>query len=124
MWSFVTGILGMLGTAFMLARLSRRVSHWAPVRYWLLGLAALVPAWLIAFVGLLGSFTGGRPESALSASWILSASAALLGIIVTDAEVKRLDESGRPHGPLRYWLLGIAAVAPAWGIALLGFTWI
>ena len=121
-WSILAGLLGVPGTWFGTAHLARRRSDQRPEIHWLLGIAALLPAWLIAFLGLLGLSTGPRPEKALIASWILSSSVALLGVIVTDAVLKRLRESGRNRRPVTYWLLGVAALLPGWGIALLGLV--
>lgn len=122
-WSVVAGVLGALGTWAWVSWLARRQSPRGPVFYWVLGLAALLPAWLIGFVGLFGASTARRPEVSLSFPFILSSSVALFGVILTDAAVKRLGESGRAHRPVKYWLLGVAALFPAWCIALLGLTW-
>jgi hypothetical protein len=92
-----------------------RVPSQRPHLHRSLGLAALGPAWLIAFVGLLGGSPTGRPEA--SSFLHLSSSAALLGIILSDAAVR---QSGRAYRSVTYWLLGGAALVPAWGIALLG----
>ena len=117
-WSVLAGVLGVLGTGVGTAYLSRGSVERPPTLYWLLGIAALLPAWLIAFLDLLGRASGPRPEKAFIAAWILSSSSALLGVIVTDAVVKRLRESGRAHRSVTPWLLGAAAFLPAWGIAL------
>jgi hypothetical protein len=122
-WSVVVSALGLLASWGGTVYFTRRQHSRDPHLYWFLGLAALLPAWLIAFVGLLGSSTGARPEVSQSVSWILSSAAALLGVIVTDALVRRLHESGRAHRLLMYWLLGIVALLPAWGIALWSLTW-
>lgn len=119
-WSVLAGVLGVLGTGVGTVYLSRQESSGRQGIYWLLGIAALLPAWLIAFLDLLARSSGPRPEKALIASWILSSSLALLGVIVTDAALKRLHESGRGHRPLTCWLLGVLALLPGWGIALLG----
>lgn len=121
-WSVVVGVAGMLATWIWMTCLARRLSF-DPIRAWLLGLGALLPAWLIGFLGLLGPSSLGRPEPALKVSFILSSSAALLGVILTDAAVRRFRGSGREHRPVTYWLLGVAALLPAWGIALLSLTW-
>ena len=122
-WSVAVGVLGILGTGAVVTYLSRRASHREPERYWLLGLAALLPAWLIAFVGLLGAAPlERRPELSSSVSWILSSSAALLGLILTDAALRRLRESGQTHRAVTYWLVGVFTFLPAWGIALLGLA--
>lgn len=122
-WSVVVGVVGLLATWGGTAYLSKRASHRNPHHYWFLGLAALLPAWLIAFVGLLGPSTGERPELSLSMSFILSSSAVLLGIILADGAVRRRRESWRTHRPVTYWLLGVSALCPAWCIALLGLLW-
>ena len=119
-WSILAGLLGVLGTGATIAYLSgHKPSMRAPI-YWLLGMAALLPAWLITFLDLLGRSSGPRPEKVLTASWILSSSAVLLGVIATDAALRRLRESGRDPGPVIWWLLGVLALLPGWGIALLG----
>jgi len=122
-WSVLIGVLGVFGTGALAAHLSRRTSQRDPVRYWVLGLFALLPAWLIAFVSLLGASTGRPSEGALHIFWILSSSAALLGVIVTDAAVRPVRKPGGAPRPMVAWLLGVAAFFPAWGLALLGLVW-
>jgi hypothetical protein len=122
-WSVVIGLVGMLATWGATRALGARESSPRPHLHWSLGLAALGPAWLVAFVGLLGSSPTGRPEASLSASFIVSSSVALLGIILSDGAVRRLRESGRVYPAVTYWLLGAAALVPAWGMALLGLIW-
>lgn len=121
-WSILAGLLGVLGTGGGMLYLARRGFPQRSELYWLLGITALLPAWLIAFLDLLGRSSGPRPEKALSLSWILTTSVALLGVIVTDQVVKRLRESGRDRRPVIYWLLGVVALLPAWGIALLALS--
>jgi len=118
-WSALGGVLWVLGTGVGTAYLTRQNTSRHPPIYWLLGIAALLPPGMIAFAGLLGSVTGPRPEKILTAAWILSSSAALLGVIVTDALLKRFGESGRGHRPLTSWLRGIVALLPGWAIAFL-----
>ena len=118
-WSLVAGLVGVVGTRLGLARLDRRGSAQPPEVSWALGLVALLPAWLIAFMGLLGSARDGQPGRSL----LLSVAAALLGVIVTDARVRRLREAGDSGRAARYWLLGVWALLPAWAIALLGHVW-
>jgi hypothetical protein len=122
-WSVVVGVLGVLVTGGGTAYVSGRKHGASPHLCWILGLAALLPAWLLAFLGLLGPSPAGRPEGSLGASFIVSSSAALLGIIVTDGAVRRLSASEGGRRPLTYWCLGLAALLPAWGIALLGLIW-
>lgn len=118
-WSLLVGLLGLLGMGTAAVRLANRAPAHRPEFYWFLGLVTLLPAWLIAFLTLLDRASGPRPEKALSASWILSSSAALAGAIATDAAVRRLRDSGRGQHPVTCWLLGVAAMVLAWAIALL-----
>jgi hypothetical protein len=122
-WSVLIGLVGALATWGATRSLGVRESSQRPHLYWSLGLAALGPAWLIAFVGLLGGSPTGRPGASLSVFLHLASSAALVGIILSDGAMRRLRESGRAHRSVTYWLLGGAALVPAWGIALLGLTW-
>lgn len=123
-WSVVAALGGVLATWTVTVRLHRVAASRPPEVYWLLGLAALLPAWLIAFLGLLGHLTGRFPEKPLEAWWILSASAAILGVILTDGVVRKWREATKASPPARYWLLGMGAFAPAWGLAVLGLLWI
>lgn len=119
-WSILAGLLGVLVTGLTAAYLSRHGPPRGGTIYWLLGIGATLPAWLIAFVSLLGRSNGPRPPKIFTVSWILSSSAALLGVIATDAALRRLRESGLGHRPLTSWLLGVVALLPGWAIALLG----
>lgn len=119
----VIGIVGVLATWCATRSLGTRESSQRRHLYWFLGLAALAPAWLIAFVGLLGPSPIVGPEPSLKVAFIFSSSAALLGVIVSDAVARRFRASGREHGAPTYWLLGVAALGPAWAIALLGLAW-
>ncbi|MFQ5932404.1 MAG: hypothetical protein ACE5MM_08350, partial [Nitrospiraceae bacterium] len=119
-WSVVAGLVGVLGTWFGTIRLERTESHRPPVVFWVLGMAAFAPGWLIAFLGLLGRMTGRFPDMSVAAWWIMSSAAALLGVFVADEMVRRFQESGEQHPRVRYWLVGVGTFFPAWGIALLG----
>jgi hypothetical protein len=116
-FSIVLGVLGILGTGAVVLYLSRWVSNWGPRQHWLLGLMALFPAWLIVFLGLLPSSVG--PErNPLPRSALLSSVVALLGVVFTDAVIRRLDKSGYFLSTFKYWLLGLAGLLPAWLITL------
>jgi len=122
-WSVGAGLVGVIGTWFGITRLDRAASHRPLEVYWVVGMAALCPAWLIAVLGLLGRTKGRFPDMSVAAWWILSGAAALLGVIVTDAMVRRLRESGERYRPARYWILGVGTFFPAWCIAVLGLLW-
>jgi hypothetical protein len=121
-WSILAGLVGVPAALAAVPYIARRESTQRPEIPWLLGIAGLLPAWLIAFLGLLGRSSGPRPEKALTLPWILSSSAALLGVIITDAVLRRLRETGGGPRPLTSWLLGAAALLPAWGIALIALS--
>jgi len=116
-FSIILGILGLLGTAAAMPYLGRWVSNWGPRQHWLVGLIALFPAWLIAFLGLLPSSVGPEYEP-LPRSALLSSVVALLGVVVTDTALRRLDKSGYSLSPFKYWILGTTGLLPAWLITL------
>ena len=68
---------------------------------------------------LLPTSPGARPQGTSGALWILSAAAALIGAIATEARV-RSAESGRQLQPISLWGLGVLAFVPAWVLALTG----
>ena len=116
-FSIILGVLGLFATAAGVPYLSRWGSNWGPRQHWLLGVMALFPAWLIAFLGLLPSYVGPEYDP-LPRSALLSSMVALLGVVFTDTAVRRLDKSGYSLSPFTYWLLGAAGLVPAWVIAL------
>jgi len=116
-FSIILGVLGLLGTAAAMPYLSRWVSNWGPRQHWLVGLIALFPAWLIAFLGLLPASVGPEYEP-LPRSALLSSVVALLGVVVTDTAVRRLDKSGYSLSPFKSWILGTTGLLPAWIITL------
>ncbi len=122
-WSVIAGLVGALGTRVAMTHLDRSESPRRPEIFWLLGMAALFPAWLVAFLGLLGRVSGRVPDMFVAVWFILSASAAIAGVILADATVRGLQESGQPYPQAKYWLVGIGTFLPAWCIALLGLVW-
>ncbi|MFQ5897697.1 MAG: hypothetical protein ACE5JN_05555 [Candidatus Methylomirabilia bacterium] len=119
-WSALAIVVGVGGTWLGVRWLDRRQSSRPPEVDWLLGVIALLPAWLIAFLSLLGRAVETLPEASAAVWPIASAAAALLGVIVTDATVRRLRGSDARERRTRYWAAGLASLVPAWGIALLG----
>ncbi|MFQ5693644.1 MAG: hypothetical protein ACE5IM_11445, partial [Nitrospinota bacterium] len=61
-WSILVALLDLLCTGYGAARLARRESARRPETHWLLGIGALLPAWVIAFLALVGRDSGPRPE--------------------------------------------------------------
>lgn len=120
-WSVVFGILGVGGTGIGILFSTRRRGAYEPQRAWCIGLAALFPAWLLAFLGLLASPSGLGASVALPPSALWSSGAGVLGVVLTDAAVRRLHAAGRAS-PLLSWLLGVIGLVPAWGIALIALS--
>lgn len=117
MGSIVIGAVGVLGTAVAMAYLKKEPRH-----CWFLGLAGLFPAWLIAFLGLLQPVTqGAAADVPLPPRALFSSGAALLGIIITDYLLRRMQISGLALRAVIYWIIGLVALLPAWCIALLSF---
>jgi len=115
--SIVLGVVGIVVTGAAITYFSKKVSNWGARQYWLAGLAALFPAWLIAFLGLLPSSVGSE-YNPLPRSALLSSVVALLGVVFTDTTVRWLDRSGYSVCPLTYWLFGLAGLLPMWLISL------
>lgn len=117
-WSVLAGAFGLCGTGAFVARAGTRSPQWSPERYWLLGMAALFPAWLIAFLGVLSLGIKVVPKGVV----IGTAVAPLLGAIVTDTVVRHLRKSGHQLRPVTFWLLGVAALLAGWGLGLLAMV--
>jgi len=117
-WSVWIGILGVFGTAGVLAYLRRREISSVVEYSWLLGLAGLAPAWLVAILSLLGQTPVDVIDTPLPRSVLISSAVALLGVIFTDVLNRRLlARDISPHSTT-VWLLGVVAFIPAWMIAL------
>ncbi|MGH7333540.1 MAG: hypothetical protein ACREKS_12525 [Candidatus Rokuibacteriota bacterium] len=118
--SALLGLIGVVASRLGLTRLTASDASRDGHVYWAVGVGALGPAWLIAFVGLLPTAPGLRPQLASAASWLLSGAAALIGAIVTQARVRDSRERAEAGRATRLWCLGVLALLPAWLIALGG----
>jgi amino acid transporter len=117
-WSVLVGVVGILGTGTALRYLQAKYPEWEQRYFWFLGLAALFPGWMIAFLGLLQPLNQ-RDNVPLPPPAILSSGAGLLGIIVTDYVLRRFQNPVRVFSPSTCWRLGYLALLPAWLILLL-----
>jgi hypothetical protein len=124
MWIFVSsvllGLIGIVASRIGLTHLTAEGASRDPHAYWALGLVTLLPAWLVAFVGLLGTTPGVRPQLVSGAVWLLSTAAGLIGAIATEAGVRGAGDSVEAHHATRLWRLGVLALLPAWVIVLIG----
>lgn len=109
----LAGILASGGATLLLGGRRRLLAH----HYWALGLAALFPAWLMAFIAILQATPGGQ-DTPLPPAGLFASSVALLGVIATEFLVRRLNHRGRTRSPWSFWGLGALALAPGWIIAL------
>ena len=117
-WSVLIGILGVFVTAGVLAYLRRREISPVVEYSWLLGLAALAPAWLVSILSLLGQTSAEVIDTPLPRSVLISSAVALLGVIFTDVLNRRLLARDISPRSTTVWLLGVVAFIPAWIIAL------
>lgn len=121
-WSVLVGVLGVVGTWCGMVRLARTDPDRTADVFWALGLAALLPAWLVVFVALLDRLDGRRPDMSVAVWWILSAAAAICGVIVSHARIRGLQRAGEVLRPRTSWLAGVGAFLPSWAIAALGLA--
>jgi hypothetical protein len=80
-------------------------------------LPALLPAWLLPFVSLLN--VAGTAQGPPRKTFMVASAAAILGVLASDWLLTREDRRGAAARPAVSWLLGVAALAPAWIVALL-----
>ncbi len=110
------GVIGVLAGALASACLRDRLGK--PERYWMVGLAATAPAWIIALMVLLGGLSGENPDKGMKALLALSTASGLLGVIVTEFCVRRLKARPATVPGAVYWFLGAVALLPSWGFML------
>jgi uncharacterized membrane protein (GlpM family) len=115
--SLIVGVVGVLASAVAAIFLKDR----PPRHYWLLGLASLFPAWLIAFLTVIQPASQSAVDVPLPPRALFSSSAGLIGIIAMDYFLRHEQQAGRVFTPVVYWLIGWAALIPAWLIVSVGF---
>jgi hypothetical protein len=116
LWSLVLAVVGLGVSRWGAAALARRAPSATPRAMWVAGLPALLPAWFLPFVALLNATetAQGPPRKA----FMVASAAAILGVLGSDWLVGREERRGAAARPLVGWLLGAAALAPAWLVAL------
>ena len=124
MWIVVASLalagLGLIATRTAVANLAAGAPERDPHVYWVLGLVALLPAWLVPFVALMGTAPTPRVYLSWAIPWALSSAAGLIGAIASEAAVRRGIGASAPRPPASCWRLGVVWFVPAWVIALLG----
>ncbi|MBI2357401.1 MAG: hypothetical protein HYV04_00530 [Deltaproteobacteria bacterium] len=117
-WSVALGVLGVSLSALLAGRYRAILPVGEADRCWLIGLFGLFPAWLVAIWGLLGTGNMDSPSYTPPRALIISSAAALIGVIVSDYFKRRFAAGDRTLSPAASWLLGLAALVPAWAVAL------
>jgi hypothetical protein len=84
---------------------------------WVTGVPALLLAWLFPLVSLLNAV--GTAEAPPRKAFMVASAAAILGVLGSDWLIAREEKRRTAARPLAWWLLGAAALAPAWVVALL-----
>jgi hypothetical protein len=109
--------IGLAASGWGARALVRHGPSATPRALWVVGLPALLLAWLLPFVSLLNAAGGaeGPPRKA----FMLASAAAILGVLGSDWLLTREERRGHAARPIVCWLQGAAALAPAWLVALL-----
>ena len=116
LWSLGLAVVGLVLSRVGARALARRAAS-TPRVLWVTGLPALLLAWLVPFVSLLNA--SGTAEGPPRKTFMVASAAAILGVLGSDWLINREEKQGSAGRPLVSWLLGAAALAPAWLVALL-----
>jgi hypothetical protein len=116
--SLLAGLIGIIATGAALRHLQNKKPEWNTLHFWFMGIAALFPAWLVAFLGLLQP-VNQQNNVPLPPAGLFSSAAGLLGVIASNHFVRRSQQPGRALSPFASWLFGWLALLPAWLILLL-----
>jgi hypothetical protein len=114
----VLAILGVALSGLVMAMFGKKLG--SPERYWLLGIAAIAPAWLVSLLGFLTGLAAA--EKSLRIYLVGASAAALLGVIGTEYCVRQSRSTSAGWHPLIYWALGIASLVPSWSVLLKGIV--
>jgi hypothetical protein len=116
LWSLGLAVVGLVLSRVGARALARRAAS-TPRVLWVTGLPALLLAWLVPFVSLLNA--SGTAEGPPRKAFMVASAAAILGVLGSDWLINREEKQGSAARPVVSWLLGAAALAPAWLVALL-----
>jgi hypothetical protein len=117
LWSLGLAMAGLAASRGGATAFARRTPPPSPRTLWVLGLPALLLAWLFPFVSLLNA--AGTAEGPPRKAFMVASAAAILGVLGSDWLIAREEKRGSAARPFVGWLLGAAALAPAWLVALL-----
>lgn len=116
LWSVALAVLGLAASRWGAGALARRTPEAGRRAAWVAGVLALLPAWLVPFIALLGAVgsAGAPPRFA----FLAASATAILGVIASDGLLARAERAGAARAPDRPWLLGALALLPGWLTAL------
>jgi hypothetical protein len=117
LWSLALAAAGLAASRWGALPLAQRAAGPTPRAAWLAGLPALLPTWLFSFVSLLGAV--GSAEGPPRTAFFGASAAAILGVIGSDWLFVREERKLSGARLAVSWLLGAAALAPAWLVALI-----
>jgi hypothetical protein len=117
LWSLGLAVAGLAVSRWGATMLARRTPSPTPRALWVAGLPALLLAWLFPFITLLNAV--GTAEGPPRKAFMVASAAAILGVLGSDWLIAREEKRRAAARPVVSWLLGAAALAPAWVVALL-----
>jgi hypothetical protein len=117
-WSLLAAAVGIAVTAALVRRLDAAGGDHEVEVYWALGLAAMTPAWIIEFLGILQG--GLEPPRSVRLFFMASVGVAMAGVLLSNTIARRLDAAGPARRPYACWLLGIGALLLPWLFAHAG----
>ena len=113
------GLAGIIGTRAFVRR-PRGLAHESLSVVWSLGILAVLPAWLVAFIYLIPSGHSAPAHSNDTVVWLCSLALGLAGVLMSEACLRHGRESAGVLSPHRAWSLGLWGMIPAWVAILLG----
>jgi hypothetical protein len=114
LWSLGLALVGIAGSACGARAVARRSP--TPRFMWVTGVPALLLAWLVPLVSLLNA--AGTVEGPPRKAFMIASAAAILGVLGSDWLINREEKQRAAPRPFVWWLVGAAALAPAWVVAL------
>jgi hypothetical protein len=117
--SILVGIAGIMATRAWIQR-PASASRDSPYLLWSLGILAVLPAWVVAFIYLIPSSIDVRAHGTAAVVWVCSIALGLTGAIMSEARLRHLHDTAEELSPDRAWFLGLLAMSPAWVAMLLG----
>jgi hypothetical protein len=116
LWSLGLALVGIAGSAWGARAVARRSPVPTPRIMWVTGVPALLLAWLVPLVSLLNA--AGTAEGPSRKAFMIASAAAILGVLGSDWLINREEKQRAAARPFAWWLVGAAALAPAWLVAL------